>query len=227
GDRVETDKWKIDLNCTGSYKCINCVSGLSILSVSDKAWDVMSKRKKTARSYGFDLYRWLEMWIPPNRGGKLMYGYRRHPIEPAPHLTFALNEAVKLVLEEGPEVRFEKNRVAGRAVRAGIKKMGLELYPLDEAHASNTVTGIMVPNEISSEKILSILRNEYKIIIGGGLEETHGKVLRIAHMGFTSDEMYILKTLSALEKTLKKLGYDLELNEGVGAALEVFNEINS
>ena len=223
GDKVETDNWRIDLNCTGSYKCINCIPGLSILSVSDKAWNLMSRRKKAARSYGFDLYRWLEMWIPRERGGKLIWGYRRHPTEPAPHLTYALHEAVRLLLKEGLDKRFRRNRVAGKALRAGVKAIGLELYPLDESYASNTVTGIIPPKKIKSEEIISTMKDDYGVVIGGGLEETHGKVLRIAHMGFTSDEMYILKTLSALEKTLEKLGYTLERGKAIEPAKKVFD----
>ena len=223
GDRVDTDAWGIDLNCTGSYKCINCVPGLSIVSVSDKAWNVMSRRERPARSYGFDLYRWLELWIPPERGGKYIWGYRRHPTEPAPHLTFALREAVRLLLEEGLEARFRKNRVAGEAVRAGVKAMGLELYPLDEAHASNTVTGIVAPEGIGSGKILGAMRDDHGVIIGGGLEETHEKVLRIAHMGFTSEEMYIQKTILSLEESLKKVGFDLQAS-GLSAVRDVFEK---
>lgn len=222
GDRVETDAWGIDLNCTGSYKCINCVPGLSILSVSDSAWDLMEHRKKKARSFGFDLYRWLEMWIPRERGGKLVWGYRRHPIEPSPHLTYALQEAVKLLLEEGLDNRFNKNKIGGQAVRAAVKSIGLELFPLDESYASNTVTGIIPPKKISSEKIIGTMDKDHGVVIGGGLEETSEKMLRIAHMGFTSDEMYVLKTISALEKTLQKLGYDLKRGEGMEAAMKVF-----
>ena len=224
GDKVDTDTWGIDLNCTGSYKCINCVPGLSILSVSNRAWDTMSRRKKPARSYGFDLYRWIEMWIPPDRGGKLIWGYRRHPIEPAPHLTYALHESVRLLLEEGLEKRFLKNKIGGEAVRAGVKAIGLELYPLDDSFASNTVTGILPPEKIESEKIINTLKENYGVIIGGGLEETHNKVLRIAHMGITSDEMYIIKTLSAIEQTLRKLGYDLKRGKAISTAEKIFEQ---
>lgn len=222
GDEVNTDAWKIDLNCTGSYKCLNCVPGLSILSVSDRAWDMMSRRKRPARSFGFDLYRWFEMWMPAERGGKLIGGSRRHPTEPAPHLTSALHESVRLLLKEGLAERIRKNRVAGQAVRAGVKAIGLELYPLEEAHASNTVTAVCGPKGFDVNKVISTMRTEHGIVIGGGVEDTSGKLFRIAHMGTTSEEMYILETLFALEKTLKKLGYPLESGKAVEAARPFF-----
>ncbi|MHA1710799.1 MAG: pyridoxal-phosphate-dependent aminotransferase family protein [Candidatus Freyarchaeota archaeon] len=224
GDMVKTDEWGIDLNCTGSYKCIGSLPGLAIISVSDEAWDCMVKRRKPASSFWADLYKWLQMWIPKERGGKLIWGYRRHPVEPAPHLVYALNEAIKIILEEGMENRFRRNRIAGQALRAAVKEVGLEIYPLREKDASNTVTAIINPEGISNDDILRILRQEFGVIVGGGLEETFRKVIRIAHMGITSDEMYIMRTIYALERTLSKLGYKLELGAGIKIAKRIFEK---
>jgi len=199
GDTVKTDEWRIDLNCTCSYKCFGAPSGLSIVAVSDEAWETMARRRKEAGSFAFDLYRWLQMWIPPERGGKLVYGYRRHPIEPSPHMTYALNEALKVIHEEGLEKRIRRNVIGGVALRAGLRSMGLE------------------PHDI-----IEIMEREHGILIGGGLEETYGKALRIAHMGITASEMHIIRTLSALEATLKRLGMKIEKNVGVDTAMEVF-----
>lgn len=222
GDVVLTDEWCIDLNCSGSYKCIGSSPGLAIVSISDEAWKAMKKRNKPAGSFAFDLYRWLEMWIPKERGGKLIWEHRRQPIEPAPHITYALNEALKIIFEEGLSKRFEKNRKAGKALRAAIRKIGLELYPLQEKDASNTVTGIIVPLGINSDDIIGSLRKEFGVIAAGNLEELHGKVFRIAHMGITSDKMYMLYAISALEQTLNKLGFNLEIGSGVEVATKVF-----
>jgi len=222
GDTVKTDEWRIDLNCTCSYKCFGAPSGLSIVAVSDEAWETMARRRKEAGSFAFDLYRWLQMWIPPERGGKLVYGYRRHPIEPSPHMTYALNEALKVIHEEGLEKRIRRNVIGGVALRAGLRSMGLELWPLKEEYASNTVTAILPPEGLRAHDIIEIMEREHGILIGGGLEETYGKALRIAHMGITASEMHIIRTLSALEATLKRLGMKIEKNVGVDTAMEVF-----
>ncbi len=222
GDLIKTDDWMIDLNCACSYKCFGAPAGLSIVAVSDDAWEKMKKRKKKAGSFAFDLYRWLEMWIPPERGGKLIYGYRRHPIEPSPHMTYALNEALKAIVEEGFEKRVRRNTIGGVALRSGLRAMGLEIWPLKEEYASNTLTGIVTPDGLEADDIITVMRRKHGVIIGGGLEETLGKVLRIAHMGITSDEMYILKTLSALELTLHELGFKVKKGEGVSTATEAF-----
>ena len=183
----------------------------------------MGKRKKPAHSFSFDLYKWLLMWIPRERGGKLIYGYRRHVVEPSPHLTYALHEALKIILEEGLENRIRRNRIAGKAVREGVKALGLELYPLDESYASNTVTGVIPPGNVKPSQILEIMRRDHGIILADGLEETYEKVVRIAHMGLTSKPMYILETMSALEAALRKLGLNPERGAGVEAAAKVFS----
>jgi aspartate aminotransferase-like enzyme len=222
GDVVKTDDWLIDLNCTGNYKCMNCPPGLAIVAVSENAWASMAK-KKVRRSFSQDLYKYLEMWIPPERGGKWIWGYRRHVVEPVPHITYALLEALRMIMEEGPQARFARNALAGRALRAFVKAMGLELYPLEERYASNTLTTILNNTGIQGEAIVDMLWNDYGVLIGGGLEEVAGKVLRIAHMGTTSDSMHVLYTVEALEKTLARLGWKFQTHAGLDAAVAVFD----
>jgi len=222
GDTVKTDYWQIDLGCTTSYKCMNCPPGLAIVSVSDDAWTTMAKRKER-RSFSFDLYKWLEMWIPPERGGKLIWGYRRYVVEPAPHITYAMRESLKMILDEGPAERYAKNVLAGKALRAAVKALGLELYPLEDSYASNTVTAIFNNTGIGCDAVIGMMHREYGVVIGGGLEEVAGKVLRIAHMGKTANEMYVIYTIEALGKTLAKLGWESEPHAGVAAARAVFD----
>jgi len=222
GDDVRTDDWNIDLSCTGSYKCLNAPPGLSIVSISEDAWKTMEKRRNLASTFSFDLYKWRQMWIPKEKGGKLIHGYRRHPIEPAPHLTYALNQAVKEILEEGVHERFRKNAVAGRAIRSAVRALGLELYPRQEEYASNTITAVMNPERIANSDILATMRDKYGVIVGGGVEEVHGKVIRLAHMSLTSQPMYVLQAVRALGDTLSDLGLPLNVNDALGSARDAF-----
>jgi aspartate aminotransferase-like enzyme len=180
--------------------------------------------RRTRRSFSFDLYKYIEMWIPPERGGTLIWGYRRHVVEPAPQLTCALHEALTLLLDEGLADRIRRNRLAARAIRAAVRGMGLEPYPLSDEFASNTLTAICTPAAVDSSVIIDMMRSDFGVLIGGGLEEVAGKVLRIAHMGVTSGQMYVLHTLRALESTLAKLHFPLELGAGPAAAEKVFAE---
>jgi aspartate aminotransferase-like enzyme len=222
GDWVKADEWQIDLACTCGYKCMNCPPGLAAVSASRAAWEAMAGRK-VRQSFSFDLYKYMEMWLPKERGGKELWGYRRPVVEPAPQLTYAMHEALRILHEEGLAQRFQSNALAGRAVRAGIRAMGLQTYPLEDADASNTLTAIQKPDGIAAAAILDAMRRDQGVIMAGALEEVAGKVLRIAHMSGTSSEMHVLYTMRALEKTLTTLGWKLEKHAGVNAALAVFD----
>src|SRR5262249_61042274 len=97
---VRTDEWGVDLNMTGSQKCLAAPLGMSLVSVSQRAWDAMERRKKQAQSYAYDLLRWRDNWVPVSRGGKIPDGTpRRHPVLIPTHLTSPLPVAVRLCLE--------------------------------------------------------------------------------------------------------------------------------
>jgi aspartate aminotransferase-like enzyme len=222
GDSVKTDEWQIDLNCTGCYKCMNCPPGLAMVAVSDEAWQAMGQRE-SRRSFSFDLYKYMRRWIPRERGGQLVFGYRRHVVEPVPHVTYALNEALKILLEEGLAERYRKNRVGGQAIRAAAKAMGLELYPVEERYASNTLTAILTPDGTTNTAIVDAMRKDSGVVIAGAIEELDGQLFRIAHMGFTSNEMYVMHAVRALEGALVKVGHKVEPGAGPEAAQAVFD----
>src|SRR5213594_4945301 len=71
GIDVRTDEWGVDLNMTGSQKCLAAPLGLALVAVSPRAWAAMEGRKKKAQSYAYDLLRWRDNWVPVSRGGKI------------------------------------------------------------------------------------------------------------------------------------------------------------
>jgi aspartate aminotransferase-like enzyme len=223
GDVVKTDEWKVDLNCTGCYKCMNCPPGLAMVAVSDEAWEAMAKRK-AMRSFSFDLYKYKRRWLPKERGGMLVFGYRRHVVEPVPHITFALHKALKILLEEGLAARYRLNKVAGQALRAAVRAMGLELYPLEDHDASNTLTAILTPDGMTNTAIVQAMKEDSGVIIAGAIEDLEGKLFRIAHMGFTSSPIYMLYAIEALQGAVTKLGWKAPPHVAVDAARAVFDQ---
>jgi len=107
------------------------------------------------------------------------------------------------------------------AVRSAMRSMGLRLFVRDEI-ASNTLTSVTVPQGIQLETLLKIMEEEHNIIIAGGVGRTQGKIFRIGHMGVTASPDYVLPTISALEKTLVKLGFPVATDSGVKAAETIF-----
>lgn len=220
GAEVRTDDWGVDLCITGSQKCLGCLPGLAIVSVSDRAWEAMKGRKSPVSSFYFDLLRWMEMWVPPERGGQVIFGYRRQPVTMATHLAYALREAVAMIEEEGLAERYQRHLVNGRAFKAAIGALGLETVPTMPETESPTVTAFYPPEGTAAPELQGVMRERYGVHISGGLEELSGKILRVGHMGNTASPEYLVPTVSALELSLRELGYEVE----VGCGLAVLGE---
>ena len=220
---VRTDEWGVDFNMTGSQKCLAAPLGMALVSVSPAGWEAMERRKQKATSYAYDLLRWKENWVPTSRGGHIPDGTaRRQPVSIPTHLTQALGAAVKLILEEGLPHRIRRHEAAGRAFRAGLGAMRIEMFP-DASLASNTVSCFKTPDGIDPAAVVKHMRDHYGILIGTGLDKMRTTTLRVGHMGITSSPLYILPTLSSLEMTLRDLGHRTESGAGVAAAQSVFS----
>jgi serine---pyruvate transaminase len=141
------------------------------------------------------------------------------PFTPAITLIIALNEALKMIKEDGLDNIFIRHRKMAEATRAAVKGLGLELFALTAA--SDVVTAIKAPQGLDGEKLVKTMRDTYGVTIAGGQDELKGKVFRIAHMGFI-EEFDIIAGISCLEKVLSQMGYKLKLGAGVAAAEEAF-----
>jgi aspartate aminotransferase-like enzyme len=219
---VRTDEWGVDLNLTGSQKCLAAPLGLALASVSDRAWEAMESRETRPATRAYDLLLWREWWVPESRGGKVPDGApRRQPISIPTHLTAAMREAVRLILQEGLPHRVRRHQVAATALRAGLAAMGLEMFP-DTAILSNTVSCVRTPKGIEPASVVARMRDHYGILIGTGLAEIRTITLRIGTMGITASPLYVLPTLSAMELALRDLGAKGQAGAGVAAAQTVF-----
>lgn len=225
GAEIRMDEWGIDLLCTGTQKCLGSLAGLAPVGIADRMWEIFDRRSTIPQSFFFDLNRWKLMWFRKEHGGLLKFKYRRQPMTMATHLVYALDEAARLVLDEGLESRFRRHRTAGAALRAALPHLGLSLFP-EERLASPTTTAILPPKGVSEGAIRKILRERYGILVAGGLEEYYEKMFRIGHMALTASYEYIIPTVAALELAMRELGVsDVEPGQAVAAAQEVFRKV--
>jgi len=197
---LKSDQWNVDLCIAGSNKCLEGSAGLAVVSVSDKAWKAIEGRKEGIRSWYLNLQnirRYSVMWADWHPQG---------PVTMSTSLFVALNVALKRVLKEGLQNRFERHRRIAKAVRGAMRAMSLEPFARDES-ASHTLTAVRVPPGIKCEDLLKTMEDEHDIIISGGLGPTAGKIFRVGHMGTTASVEYVLPTIYSLQKSLKKLGF--------------------
>ncbi|MCR1898727.1 alanine--glyoxylate aminotransferase family protein [Irregularibacter muris] len=190
GEAIHTDQWKVDILLGGSQKCLSAPPGLTILSVSERAWDKISKRKHSIVGFYTNLSSWKnwyeEKWFPYTQPVSDLY---------------ALDKAVERILED--KGIFQRHKNIAEAVRKSIIEVGLELYPKESF--SNTVTAMMVPEETTFEEINKKMLEEHRIMIAGSLGDLNGKVMRIGHMGENCYEEKLYLTLKALDTVLKEL----------------------
>jgi len=208
GDRLPVDEWNIDFCITGSQKCIACPPGLAMVSVSQKAWKKIEETEN--KPMYFDLLRMKE------------YAAKKEtPFTPALPIFHALNEALKIIHEEGLEKRFERHRKCAQAFYNAIEALGLTVFPKEKSIRSNTVIAVNIPENVEDNKVRSIMREKYKVLIAGGMGELKGKIFRIGCMGIISPAE-VLTTLNAFGNALKDAGYWLEIEKGLEAARKVF-----
>src|SRR5690606_19708290 len=141
------------------------------------------------------------------------------PYTPAVSLVIGASQSLDMLVEEGLDNIFARHRNLGKACRAAVKSIGLELFAREDM-ASDLITSIKAPEGIDIERVRKILNLDYDIMIAGGQQHLKGKIIRIGHMGYV-DGFELIKTLSALERALLKVGYNLELGTSIATAQNV------
>jgi hypothetical protein len=96
---VRTDEWGVDLNMTGSQKCLAAPLGMAIVSVSPAAWEAMGSARRN-RPRAHHLLLWKDGGCPSREEQGPGGAPRASRVDPA-HLTAAMREAVRLILAEG------------------------------------------------------------------------------------------------------------------------------
>jgi len=185
---------------------------MSPITVSPTAEEVFRKRKTKVQSWYFDLTTAMNYW------GKDRLYHHTPPIS----LIFALREAMRLVVEEGLEARWERHRVNQQALIAGLEAMGLDLLVKNPADRLPTVTAVMIPGGVDDVKVRNQLLDEFNIEIAGGFGAVKGKIWRVGLMGYCSQKPNVLLFLAALEKTLLDRGFRVPSGAGVGAAVRSY-----
>ena len=206
---IPTDEWGIDVAITGSQKALMTPPGLAVITLNEKAVNRLVEKPGT---YYFN----LKKEIKQQKKGQTAY-------TTATNLVVALNEALKMIVEEGIENVAKRHALLAEATRAGVKAMGLELLSNSPA---NGVTAVIAPEGINGQDVVKIAREKYGITIAGGQEHLKGKIFRLSHMGYV-DQFDVLTGLEVTELALKELGYNrFNFGDSVKAAMEVFYPAN-
>lgn len=202
------DDWRVDVAVTGSQKGFMLPAGLSIVGFSEKAMDA-TRGATLPRSF-FDVHDMVKG-----------YAANAYPYTPAVGLMNGLNEACKMLLDEGLENVFARHHRIAQGVRAAVDAWGLELCAVRPELYSDTVSAIRTPEGFDAGRIVSHAADVYGVALGTGLGEVAGKVFRIGHLGSLTDVM-ALSGLATVEMCMADLGLGIRVGSGVAAAQEYY-----
>lgn len=207
GHEVRVDDWGIDVCYSATQKCLGAPPGLAPISLGPRAMDAINNRKTKVESFYFGLQDLESYW-----------SQRRAYHHTAPiSMTYALREALSMLMEEGLENRLRRHARAAAALRAGLEAIGIGLLA-DPEYRLNPLTTAVVPEGIDDGTVRGKLLNDYNIEIGGGLGELRGKVWRIGLMGDSARETNVFALLSALEIILSGQSYEVAYGASLAAA---------
>jgi serine---pyruvate transaminase len=201
----ETDAWGLDVVVSGSQKALMCPPGLGLAAVSKAALGATG----SAPRFYFD-------WERTRKGQATLDAPVTLPVS----LVAGLDVALELLFEEGLEPAFERHVKLGRAARAGVKALGLELFSPDEDRSA-VVTAVRAPSGVDATDVVKGVRDRFGMTIANGQGELKGKIFRLGHIGWF-DVFDITTQIAAVELVLADLGADVERGVAVTAALEAF-----
>lgn len=246
GNKLDHDKWGIDICYFGSHKGMNAPSGLTPITVSKKAWEVINNRKTPIRSWYSNLVTWTKVWLDPMEKDPHEVP---HCIEsyPAPIL-HAIRAKLDYINRLGEDRYLKKYELASRAMRLGMRAMGLEPVPdcnkcpgcvAEKKFCSHTNFAVRFPPGVDGSKFGLLLGDRYWITahhasFGPDKEMGFPKpkwftAEAAMRIGTINDIQHIPRNILAMivstGLTMTELGArGLDIMKGIQAANEVFKE---
>ena len=214
GSPLKVDEWELDAVYSGTQKCLSCTPGLSPVTFSQRALDIVTSRKHPVQSWFMDLNLVLGYW---GGGGKRAY-HHTAPI----NALYGLHEALVILQEEGIENAWARHQQNHDALRSGFEAMGLS-FVVPEGQRLPQLNAVSIPEGVDEAAVRTTLLNEYNLEIGAGLGAMAGKIWRVGLMGFASNQTNVLFCLGALDAVLSSMQAPISAGVAVDAARAVYH----
>lgn len=171
----------------------------------------------SVKGYYMRLSSWANVMRAYERGEVAYYA------TPATHLIVALAKATEEILAEGLDRRFTRHRVLAKALRAGLRAMGLRVVAKNDEVAANTITAVYLPEGVNPAEVRKAMMAGNIVIAMPLHPALKGRSVRIGHMGAVNHND-VIATIALLERTLKRLGAPVKLGSGLEEAQRVLYE---
>lgn len=202
-----------DIFVTGPNKCLGCPPGLTLLHVSEAAWEKIAANPDAPKASILSISDWRNA----HRAD------RPFPFTPSVTEINALDAALDLYLEEGEDAVWARHALTAKACRAGVQAAGLKLWAAREEIASATCTAVAIPEGIDEAKLRASIRDRYGVVFSSGRAETLGKLTRVGIWGqppARHTRLYRWQQLPGLKAAGVK---DIDVGAGVAAAMAVID----
>lgn len=193
GSPLKVDEWQLDAVYSGTQKCLSCVPGLSPITFSPLAVEVIKNRKTKVQSWFLDLNLVMGYW-----GGENKRSY--HHTAPVNSL-YALHESLVMLKEEGLENAWQRHQETHLYLKDKLQEIGVE-FIVEEAYRTPQLNAVSIPHTLDDTTTRSKLLNDYNLEIGAGLGALAGKVWRIGLMGHSCHRKNVDILVSALRSSL-------------------------
>ena len=195
GIELKVDEWQIDAIYSGSQKCLSCVPGISPVSFSEQAVEVIKNREVPVQSWFLDQSLVMGYW---SGQGKRAY----HHTAPVNSL-YAMHEALLMLKQEGLEASWQRHQDMHLELAKGLKDLGLE-FIVPENERLPQLNSVYIPEGVDDAKVRSYLLEQYNLEIGAGLGDFAGKAWRIGLMGYAARKENVALCLAALKDALNQ-----------------------
>lgn len=193
GIPVRADEWGADAIYSGSQKCLSAPPGLSPVTFSRRAQEVIKSRRTSVQSWFLDLGLVMNYWQGDS-------GRAYHHTAPI-NMLYALHEALLMLEAEGLDAAFARHRSNHLRFRDGLQAMGMELLVAENCRLPQ-LNAVKVPDGVDEAAVRKRLLAEFSIEIGAGLGEMAGKIWRVGLMGAGSTAANVDRILHALGNCL-------------------------
>ncbi|MFW6158367.1 MAG: pyridoxal-phosphate-dependent aminotransferase family protein [Planctomycetota bacterium] len=201
------DAWHVDLVAVGSQKALMMPPGLAVVAAGDRAMGRVRTRPSPAFYLDLDAAKAAadQSSTPYTAPVTLVEGFLR---------------SLRQIMEEGVEAVWARHARLGRALRAGVRALGLEVFA---SRPADCVTAVRVPEDVDGGALVADIEATDGVKFAGGQAHLKGKIIRVSTMGYAGPFDVII-ALAALEMGLTRAGHALDLGAGVRAAEAVFLE---
>ncbi len=212
GHALDVSGSGIDIAVIGPQKALGGPAGVSALSVSPRAWELIL-RDGAPRDSILSLAD-LKTWVDGGRGAL--------PGTPAPLEFFALEAALHRVEAEGIDRIVARHQRAASANRAGLLALGASLWVPDE-QASNLVTTVSVPEGVEPASLIGLTASlGIELTAGVGTGSSH--LIRLNHTGPRAAFQTVLANVVGYGLGLRRAGLPADIGAASEAVAKAYSD---